>query len=147
MKMTVVHFLPFNIFYDHNSWIKIFLIRQCIFFFFFSSWSRILNNVAAGFPSFIAYYPLLLFLCCFSLKQYDYGMFQYKILYKLIDLGLIIKEIYKTHIAMKHTVHKTVDKIANTKHTHVLKLRVYFQWGPTSQLKNTPVARKIRNSV
>ena len=48
---------------------------------------------------------------------------------------------------MKHAVHKTVDKIANTKHTHVLKLRVYFQWGPTSQLKNTPVARKIRNSV
>ena len=73
-------------------------------------------------------------------------MFQYKILYKLIDLRLILKEIYKIHIAMKHAVHKTVDKIANTKHTHVLKLRVYFQWGPTSQLKNTPVARKIRNS-
>ena len=34
-EWLLLHFLPFNIFYDHNSWIKIFLIRQTIFFFFF----------------------------------------------------------------------------------------------------------------
>ena len=60
-EWLLLHFLPFNIFYDHNSWIKIFLIRQTIFFFFFS-WSRILNNLAAGFPSFIAYPCLVLLL-------------------------------------------------------------------------------------